>query len=93
MKSYYRFEADGTLKGGDTPEELQENPLLEGRFWFEGGIYYEESQLCLSIGSYRVYLYIEEGRAVALRFDEIDDRDPVCWERKRSRLTRLLRVD
>jgi hypothetical protein len=91
LRSYYRFEADGTIRGGDSLEERQESPLIEG--WFEGGVYYEESQLCLPIGSYRAYLYIEEGKAVGLRFEEVDDNDPDCWKHSRSKMVKFVRVD
>ena len=90
---YYRFEADGTVKSGESLEELQENPFIDGRFWFEGGVYYEEGQYCVPIGSYRAYLNIEEGRAVALRFEEIDDSDPSCFERSWPRQGEFVRVD
>ncbi|UCC75880.1 MAG: WD40 repeat domain-containing protein, partial [Anaerolineales bacterium] len=65
---YYRFDADRTVKRGFTLEALQENPFIEGRFWFEDGVYYEEGQVCSPVGSYRVYLESEGGRAVGLRF-------------------------
>jgi hypothetical protein len=90
---YYRFEADGTVKSGESLEELQENPFIDGRFWFEGGVYYEEGQYCVPIGSYQAFLDIEEGRAVALRFEEIDDSDPSCFERSWPRQAEFARVD
>jgi WD40 repeat protein len=90
---YFRFEADGTVKRGDTFDELQGNPFIDGRFWFEDGVYYEEGPLCLPLGSYRVYLESEEGRAVRLRFEEIDDSDPSCDERSMVRQAQFVRVD
>jgi WD40 repeat protein len=90
---YYRFEADGTVKSAFTLEELQESPWIDGRFWFEGGVYYEEGQYCVPIGSYRVFLQSEGGRAVALRFEEIDDSDPSCFERSWPRQAQFARVD
>jgi hypothetical protein len=93
MGPWYRFEADGTVQIGRTLEALQEHPFTEGRFWFEGGVYYEEGQMCVPIGSYRVHLDIEEGTAVGLRFEEIDDRDYSCSERLQSRRAKFARVD
>jgi hypothetical protein len=90
---YYRFEAHGTVSWAYTLEDLRENPKVEGRFWFEGGIYYEEGQICVPIGSYRVYLDIDEGRAVGLRFEEIDDSDRSCYERSYERRVKYVRVD
>jgi hypothetical protein len=90
---YYRFEADGTCKSAHTLDDLHRNPHGWGRFWFEEGIYYEESNDCDPIGSYRVYLAIEEGRAAGFRFDEIDDSDPSCVVRSFCRRTSFVRVD
>ena len=87
---YYRFEADGTIYYGYTLEDLREIPLLEARFWFEEGVYYEEGA-CESIGSYRVYLHIEEGRAVRLRFEEIGDWS--CYSRPLEMKVPYVRVD
>jgi hypothetical protein len=89
---YYQFDADGTIRRAETKEGLQ-SPFVAGSFWFEGGVYYEEGFVCEPIGTYRVYLDIAEGRAVGLRFEEIDDRDGNCWERSRVRSARFTRVD
>jgi hypothetical protein len=91
---YYRFEADGTLRRAGTREGLEETNV-KGRFWFEDGVYYEESGACFAIGSYRAYLEIEGGRAVGLCFEEIDDSDPSqgCSDRSSERRTRFNRVD
>ena len=88
---YFRFEADGTVKWDATSENLDQNPWHEGRFWFEQGVYYEDSLGC--VGSYHAYLEIEGGRAVGLRFEEIEDRHPHCQERRMSRLVKFERVD
>jgi hypothetical protein len=90
---YYRFAADGTISWAYTLQGLQENPKTEARFWFEGGVYYEEGQICVPIGSYRVHLEINEGRAVGLRFEEIDDSDRSCYERNWERRVKYVRVD
>jgi hypothetical protein len=90
---YYRFEADGTVKRASTLEDLQENPFIEGKFWFEDGVYYEEGQMCFPIASYRVYLRSEGGRAVGLRFEEIDDSDEKCQERSLPRRAPFVRMD
>jgi hypothetical protein len=85
---YYRIEADGTIYWAYTLEDLQENPDVQARFWFEDGVYYEEGYICAPIGCYRAYLEIEEGRAVGLRFE-----DPSCFERRREKRLRYVRVD
>jgi hypothetical protein len=89
---YFRWETDGTFKYAHTLERLESRTPHE-RFWFEEGVYYEESSYCDPIGSYRVWLEIEEGRAVGLRFEEIDDSDPSCSDRRRERSIRVVRVD
>jgi hypothetical protein len=83
---------DGTIGSALTLEELEQAPWDEGRFWFEDGVYYEEGQICAPIGSYWVFLRTEGSRAVGLRFEEIDDSDRSCYERKQSR-HRFERVD
>jgi hypothetical protein len=91
---YFLFAADGTIKRAETAEDLQETTYVEGRYWFEEGVYYEEGLYCERIGSYRAYLYIVEGRAVRLRFEEIDDPDDECGgERSRVRKASFTRVD
>jgi hypothetical protein len=88
---YFRFAADGTVKWHNRLDDVDENPRHEGRFWFEEGVYYEDSLGC--VGSYHAYLEIERGRAVGLRFEEIDDRHPDCEERRMSKLVKFERVD
>jgi hypothetical protein len=90
---YHRFEADGTTCWKYSREELEEHPRVRGRFWFEDGVYYEEDSTCFPIGSYRAYLEIEGGRAVGLRFEEIDDSDPSCSDRRLRRAGKYTRVD
>jgi hypothetical protein len=87
---HYRFEADGTISYQRVYEDFQ---LFGGRFWFEDGVYYEESEDCFPIGSYRAYLEIEGGRAVRLRFEVIDDWDQSCTERRLWRTAPYRRVD
>jgi hypothetical protein len=88
---YHRFEKDGTTCS--KTEEFEQCPEHASRFWFEDGVYYEEDRGCDPIGSYRVYLQIEGGRALRLRFEEIDDSDPSCLERREIRSTAYSRVD
>jgi hypothetical protein len=87
---HYRFEADGTIWYQRVYEDFQ---LFEGRFWFEDGVYYEESDVCFPIGSYRAYLEIEGGRAVRIRFEVIDDWDRSCTDRRLWRTASYVRVD
>jgi hypothetical protein len=90
---YFQFAADGTIKRAETVEGLQEEPHTEGSFWIEDGVYYEEGGYCEPIASYRAYLRIEEGGAMALRFEEIDDPDEECGnERSRVRKATFTRV-
>jgi hypothetical protein len=93
LDAHMRFEADGTILSAPSAQELKETPLVAGQLWFEDGVAYLESADCIAIGSYRLYLGIEGGRAVVLRFEEIDDRDEDCWERSRMMLSRFVRVD
>jgi hypothetical protein len=90
---YYRYEAVGTLFWETALEELDASPRLRGRFWFEDGVYYQECDTCFPIGSYRAYLEIEGGRAVALRFEEIDDSDPSCADRRQRKKGTAVWVD
>jgi hypothetical protein len=87
---YYQFMPDGTVKWEMDREEPTAN---SGRFWFEEGVYYQEGDDCFGIGSYRAYLRIEKGRAVALRFEEIDDSDPSCVGRREQKLQTCYWVD
>jgi hypothetical protein len=89
---YQQFEADGTIRYGLSLKDLQEFGD-RGRFWFEDGVYYEETDMCFPIGSYRAYLEIEGARAVGLRFDEIEDSDPSCRNRRFTYRTDFSRVD
>ena len=93
IQRYERFEADGTVSHERTRDLVEEHPIFDGRFWFEDGVYYEESQACDPIGSYRAYLEIEGGTAVGLRFEVVDDWDPSCQERRYRRQTKWTRVD
>ena len=90
---YVQYKADGTFGGEWSRDLVEEHPIFEGRCWFEDGVYYEESQHCNLIGSYRAYLEIEGARAVGLRFEEIDDSDPDCWKRRHRLLIKWTRVD
>jgi hypothetical protein len=88
---YYLFGADGTIYG-PTLKDAQEKTRWHGKFRFEDGVFYEEESVtCTSIGSYRVYLTIQEGRAVILRFEEIDD--STCLTRSLERRLNYVRVD
>ena len=90
---YVLIEADGTVWHELTRDLVEEHPIFDGRFWFEDGVYYQEGHSCNPIGSYRAYLEIEGGRAVGLRFEEIDDSDPDCWKRKHRMSIKWTRVD
>jgi hypothetical protein len=81
---YYRWDSDGTVWWADDPEMTTN--LLSAIYWFEDGVYYEgESQVCVRTGSYEAYLAIEEGRAVRLRLQLVDDADVLedCTRRVR----------
>jgi hypothetical protein len=78
---YMRWDADGTMWLRQDRGQFQEDFQVRGRFWFEDGVYYEDSDDCFVTGSYRVYLMIEGGQAVRLRFEEVDDSDPSCGMR------------
>jgi len=66
----------------NSQDGLEECPEDGTRFWFEDGVYYEDFGACPTIGAYRAYLEIEGGRAVGLRFEEVEEtvssRDGVC---------------
>jgi hypothetical protein len=81
---YYRWDADGTVWWAEDPEVTTN--LFSAQYWFEDGLYYEgESQVCIRTGSYEAYLEIQEGRAVRLRLQVIDDADVLedCTRRLR----------
>jgi hypothetical protein len=92
--SYFRFGADGTVHAAESMESL-DNPdyRMEGRFWFEDGMYHEENRLCVGIYVYEAFLRIQEGRAVRARMTEIDVPDHTCPDRRLRRLWSLARVD
>ena len=69
---YYRWDPEGTVWWAEDAEMTAN--LFSARYWFEDGVYYEEaSQVCIRTGSYEAYLQIQEGRAVRLRLQLIDD--------------------
>jgi hypothetical protein len=91
---YFRWEADGTAKRASSLDGLEENPDIDGRFWFEDGVYYvDEDPNCEGIGVYEVYLRILGDRAVALRTKVIEESDPSCPERRLGAQLRFIRVD
>ena len=92
--SWFRFEANGTVYGGESLEQL-DNPdyRFEGKFWFEDGLYHEENSICAGIYIYEAALRIEEGRAVSARMTEVDVPDHTCPDRRLRRLWKLERVD
>jgi hypothetical protein len=50
--------------------------LFSAQYWFGDGAYHEgPSQVCVRAGSYEAHLEIQEGRAVRLRLELIDDAD------------------
>jgi hypothetical protein len=63
---YFRWDEDGTIWLGDPPNKW-------GRFWFEEGLYYEERPDLPGIGVYEAHLQIQEGRAVRLRMEVVED--------------------
>ena len=90
---YIRCDADGTMWCRQDRGQMQEDFEVCGRFWFEDGVYYEDSDTCFVTGSYQAYLEIEAGQAVGLRFEEVDDSDPSCWMRLALRPGTWFRVD
>lgn len=90
---YYRWDPDGTVWWAEDAE-MTEN-LFSAKYWFEDGVYYEEaSQVCIRTGSYEAYLQIQEGRAVRLRLQLIDDAPVLDDCMRRFRYTAsFLRVD
>jgi hypothetical protein len=90
---YTRFEPDGTMKWEVQREGPTRPTRPRARFWFEDGVYYQHGDSCDPIGSYRAYLEIEEGQAVRLRFEEIDDSDPSCLARRGRMSLQCFRVD
>ncbi len=91
---YFRWEADGTAKRASTLDDLEENPDIDGRFWFEDGVYYVgDDPNCEGIGVYEAYLRIEGGRAVRLRMKVIEASDPSCLERRLGTQVKFVRVD
>jgi hypothetical protein len=91
---FFAFQADGTFRSGHTLEWLQETEEIYGRFWFEDGVYYEQSRWCFPTGSYRVYLTVQGRSVLSFRFEEIDDSEPSCGGRRSDRTEyKYLRVD
>lgn len=88
-----RWDADGTMWCLRNRGQMQGDWEVCGTFWFEDGIYYEDSDACFVTGSYRAYLTIEGGQAVGLRFEEVDDSDLSCRLRLSLRVCTWSRVD
>jgi hypothetical protein len=71
--SYGRYEADGTITWAESLANLDTGQFCQGgRFWFEDGIYYEESFYWKGAFGCEPYLRIEEGRAVRLRLHVVE---------------------
>ena len=90
-QQYQRWDADGTIRGGRSLEDLDKESSVVGTYWFEEGMYYEESPIwCDGIGVYRVYLRIQAGRAVGLRMELVED---PCLDRRIAYRRPVVRVD
>ncbi len=68
---YHSWDAEGTVWQSRDPKH--DTPNMWRRFWFEEGVYYEESPGCPGIGVYEAHLEIRGGRAVRLRMKVIKD--------------------
>jgi hypothetical protein len=91
---YFRWEADGTARRASTLKGLEQNPTIDGRFWFEDGAFYvADDPNCEGVGVYEVYLRIQEGRAVGLRMKVIEASDPSCPERRLGAEVKFVRAD
>jgi hypothetical protein len=90
-QQYQRWDADGTIRGARNAEDLDKESSFVGLFWFEEGMYYEDSPVwCEGIGVYRVYLRIEAGRAVRLRTELVED---PCPDRRTAYRRPVVRAD
>ena len=75
-KSYMQYRKDGTYSLAYARENLQNSPLLRGKFWFEGTIFHDKSHHPLGPdlpGEYEVRVHTEEDKPVRLSFKMIDD--------------------
>jgi hypothetical protein len=92
--SYIRAGEDGTWKAAQSIEGL-DNPdwLMEGTWWFEDGVCYEENPMCQGVFVYDAYLRIEEGRAVRIAMTVIEVPDQPCSELTLGTQRVLVRVD
>jgi hypothetical protein len=90
-QQYQQWDADGTIKGARDAEDLDQESSFVGTFWFEEGVYYEDSPIwCVEMGAYKVYLRIEAGKAVGLRMELVED---PCLDRRQAYRRRMVRVD
>jgi hypothetical protein len=90
-QQYQQWTADGTISGAYNVEDLDKESSFVGTFWFEEGIYYEDSPIwCIGTGAYKVYLRIEAGRAVRLRMELVED---PCLDRRQAYRRPVVRVD
>jgi hypothetical protein len=71
---YYRWDDDGTVWWAEDAG-FTTRPF-SGTFWFDDGLYHEESHLSIGIGVYEIYLEIEGGQAVGLRLVCIEEGAP-----------------
>lgn len=90
---YIRYLPDGTTRYGRALALLDTTPESEGRFWFEGTVFHEESADCAPIAAYEIRLDIQGRRVVRLLFNRIEDPWPECFRRSQRYAHPLDRVN
>ena len=88
---YVRFDSDGTVRAAANPEDLDTESSVAMTYWFEEGLHYVGPGLYWQgIGVYKGYLRIQDGRALLLRWECVEDPD---LERRRVYAVTLVRKD
>lgn len=77
IEAYVQYAPDGTCRLAYARENLQNFPLVAGRVWFEGNVYYQQDQAggypSPYIGKYEVLIQKEGDVPVHLLFRMIED--------------------
>lgn len=81
MPAYMQYDKDGTSRLAFGLENLQTSPLSEGKIWFEGNVFHQQSTDPVYSdgvpGKYEIRVHTEGGIPVSLSFRVIDDANKI----------------
>ena len=67
-----RFEMDGTYELAKNEKQLETNPIIRGKFWFEGIYLVAKDNKCRE-GTYEIRILKKEGQPAFLNFIKVSD--------------------